>query len=112
MKVTMKNVNMCGISKITKDDMNKARDKRCALKLIASCENKVLDVKPTEIDVNDPICVDGTLNAIKFTLEYAGEQTIIGKGAGGIETASAVLRDMIEIRDKIINKMGNSDYKF
>lgn len=112
MKVTMKNVNMYGISKITKDDMNKARDKRCALKLIASCENKVLDVKPTEIDVNDPICVDGTLNAIKFTLEYAGEQTIIGKGAGGIETASAVLRDMIEIRDKIINKMGNSDYKF
>lgn len=105
MKVTMKNVNMFGISKITLDDINKAKNEKCAIKLIASCENRVLEVKPTEVDINDPICVDGTLNAVKFTLEHAGEQTIIGKGAGGIETASAVLRDMIEIRDNIINKI-------
>jgi homoserine dehydrogenase len=41
---------------------------------------------------------------VTFSLEYAGNQTIIGRGAGGIETASAVLRDMIEIRENIINE--------
>jgi homoserine dehydrogenase len=56
-----------------------------------------------EVSKLDPICVSGTLNAVTFTLEYAGDQTIIGRGAGGIETASAVLRDIIEIRDHIIN---------
>ena len=36
--------------------------------------------------------VDGTLNAVTFSSEHAGQQTIIGRGAGGMETASAVLR--------------------
>jgi homoserine dehydrogenase len=31
--------------------------------------------------------------------EHSGQQTIIGRGAGGMETASAMLRDLIEIRD-------------
>jgi homoserine dehydrogenase len=39
------------------------------------------------------------LNAITFVSEHSGQQTIIGKGAGGIETASSVLRDLIEIRN-------------
>jgi homoserine dehydrogenase len=37
--------------------------------------------------------------------EFAGEETIVGKGAGGMETASAVLRDLIDIRYSIANKM-------
>jgi homoserine dehydrogenase len=47
--------------------------------------------------------VNGTLNAITFSSEHSGQQTIIGRGAGGMETASAVLRDLIEIRDTIFD---------
>ena len=77
-----------------------AQKKNCAVKLIASC-NKELVVEPKEISVDDPLCVNGTLNAISFTSEHSGTQTIIGRGAGGMETASAILRDLLDIRQEI-----------
>lgn len=98
MKVTMKDVDFTGIRKVTLDEMKEALKGKKAIKLIASC-NKELIVKPTEVSKNDPLCVNGTLNAVTFSSEYSGKQTIIGRGAGGIETASAVLRDLIEIRE-------------
>ena len=33
--------------------------------------------------------------------EQSGTQTIIGRGAGGIETASSILRDLIDIKNEI-----------
>jgi homoserine dehydrogenase len=98
MKVTMKDVNFTGIRNVTLDDMKKALKNHNAIKLIAA-SNKGLTVQPTEIAKNDPLCVNGTLNAVTFSSEYSGQQTIIGRGAGGMETASAVLRDLIEIRE-------------
>lgn len=104
MKVALEDVNRNGITKLKTQEVSRAIKKGNAIKLIASCENKKLVVKPTEVSKLDPICVNGTLNSVTFSLEYAGNQTIIGRGAGGIETASAVLRDMIEIRENIINE--------
>jgi homoserine dehydrogenase len=103
MKVTLNDVERTGITKVQTDEVIEAEKRGNSIKLIASCEKKRLSVKPLEVSKLDPICVSGTLNAVTFTLEYAGDQTIIGRGAGGIETASAVLRDIIEIRDNIIN---------
>ncbi len=104
MKVALEDVNRTGITKVSTQEVSKALKKGNAIKLIASCENKKLVVKPMEVSKLDPLCVNGTLNSVTFSLEYAGNQTIIGRGAGGIETASAVLRDMIEIRENIINE--------
>jgi len=104
MKVALEDVNRIGITQVKTQEVSKALEKGNAIKLIASCENKKLVVKPMEVSKLDPICVNGTLNSVTFSLEYAGNQTIIGRGAGGIETASAVLRDMIEIRENIINE--------
>jgi homoserine dehydrogenase len=101
MKVTMKDVNRVGIREIKLSDIQRARKRGNAIKLIAMCDNKHLNVEPTEVSKMDPICVNGTLNAVTFSSEHSGQQTIIGRGAGGMETASAVLRDLIEIRDKI-----------
>ncbi|MEM3127653.1 MAG: homoserine dehydrogenase [Nitrososphaerales archaeon] len=100
MKVTMQDVKFTGIRDVTVSDMKNALKKNNAIKLIAS-SNKELTVRPIEVAKNDPLCVKGTLNAVTFSLEYSGYQTIIGRGAGGIETASAVLRDLIEIREAI-----------
>ena len=99
MKVTMPDIKRTGIREIDSSDIKHAAEKNCAIKLIASC-NKELKVEPKEIAVDDPLCVSGTLNAISFTSEHSGTQTIIGRGAGGIETASSILRDLIDIRNE------------
>ena len=99
MKVTMPDIKCTGIRKVTSEDINKAKKKKCAIKLIASC-NKILEVSPKEVSIDDPLCVNGTLNAIAFTSEHSGTQTIIGKGAGGMETASSILRDLLDIRQE------------
>jgi len=99
MKVTMPDIKRIGIREIDSSDIKHATENNCAIKLIASC-NKELKVEPKEIAVDDPLCVSGTLNAISFTSEHSGTQTIIGRGAGGIETASSILRDLIDIRNE------------
>ena len=99
MKVTMKDIKRVGITKVTIADVKKAAQRGNAIKLIAACDSRKLEVLPTEVAKTDPICVNSTLNAVTFSSEHSGQQTIIGRGAGGMETASAMLRDLIEIRD-------------
>ena len=101
MKVTMPEIKCIGIRKIDSYDIKKAAANNSAIKLIASCDNGLI-VKPKELPFDNPLCVSGTLNAISFTSEHSGTQTIIGRGAGGIETASSILRDLIDIRNEIV----------
>ncbi|MGH9998583.1 MAG: homoserine dehydrogenase, partial [Nitrosopumilaceae archaeon] len=100
MKVTIKDIERKGISGVTTADVKKASAKKCAVKLIASCNRKLV-VAPKEIPLDDPLCVNGTLNAITFNSEHSGQQTIIGRGAGGMETASSILRDLLDIKQEI-----------
>lgn len=93
----MKDVKIKGIADITSDDINKAKSKGNVIKLIARME-KTPRVSPEEIPAAHPLNVSGTLNAISFDTFPAGEITLVGKGAGGKETASSVIRDLIEIR--------------
>ncbi len=101
MKSTMKDVSREGIRDVKPSQVFTERKNGNAMKLIASCDGKNLVVKPKPVSMKDPICVDGILNAITFTCQHSGQQTIIGKGAGGMETASAILRDLIDIRSTI-----------
>ncbi len=100
MKVTIKDIERKGISGVTTTDVKKAAARKCAVKLIASCNRKLV-VAPKEIPLDDPLCVNGTLNAITFNSEHSGQQTIIGRGAGGMETASSILRDLLDIKQEI-----------
>ena len=102
MKVTMPDIDCTGIRKVTTENVKDAEQKNCSIKLIASCDKKLV-VAPKEISNDDPLCVNGTLNAIAFTSEHSGTQTIIGKGAGGMETASSILRDLLDIREEIVH---------
>lgn len=100
LKVTLPDIKRTGIRNVSINDVKNAAKKNAAIKLIASC-NKDLIVSPLEISLDNPLCVNGTLNAISFTSEHSGTQTIIGRGAGGIETASSILRDLLDIRKEI-----------
>jgi homoserine dehydrogenase len=103
-KVTIKDVKIRGIRDVSAKQIDEAAKKGCTIKLIGSIAEN-LKVEPTQISKHDPLAVDGALNAVTFVSESAGEQTIIGLGAGGVETASAVLRDLLDIKQNIANKM-------
>lgn len=104
MKKTIHDVESTGIAEVTLERIGEARKRNNSLKLVGMTENKKLIVGPVEVSKLDPICVNGTLNAVTFSSEHSGQQTIIGRGAGGMETASAVLRDLIEIKDYVYEK--------
>jgi homoserine dehydrogenase len=104
MKKTIHDVESTGIAGVTLERIGEARKRNNSLKLVGMTENRKLIVGPVEVSRLDPICVNGTLNAVTFSSEHSGQQTIIGRGAGGMETASAVLRDLIEIKDYVYEK--------
>ncbi len=105
-KITLKDVDRTGIRDVTLDMLNDAAKRGNTLKLIGALDGVSKPVvKPTEVPKTSPLCVSGVLNAVTFQCEFAAEQTIIGRGAGSIETAGAVLRDLLDIRHKLATKL-------
>jgi homoserine dehydrogenase len=105
-KVTLKDVERAGIRDVTLQMLDEAAKRGNTIKLIGAIDDQNKPtVKPTEIPKTSPLCVSGVLNAITFQCEFAAEQTVIGRGAGGIETAGAVLRDLLDIRHKLATKL-------
>jgi len=94
---SIKDVEIDGIRKVTSEDVKEAERKNSQVKLIGSIDDEIR-VQPEPIPRNHPLCVEGALNAVSFKTELLGEVTIVGKGAGGVETASAVLRDIVDVR--------------
>jgi homoserine dehydrogenase len=104
-KITLKDVDRTGIRNVSLQALDEASKRGNTIKLIGSIDGDRPTVKPTEIPKNNPLSVSGVLNAITFSTEFAGEQTLVGRGAGGPETASAVLRDLLDIRHRLASKM-------
>jgi len=103
-KVTLRDVNVQGIRNVTLQALEEAAKRNCTIKLVGSI-NDNLKVKPTEIFRHGPLSVGGVLNAVTFVSEFAGEETIIGRGAGGMETASAILRDLLDIKQNLATRL-------
>jgi homoserine dehydrogenase len=103
-KVTWRDVDVKGIRNVTLQDLEKAAKRGNTIKLLGTIDGKPR-VAPTEVSKHDPLCVSGVLNAVTFVSEFAGEETIIGRGAGGPETASAILRDLLDIRHNLAERM-------
>jgi homoserine dehydrogenase len=99
--VTLDDVDITGIDLLTTDALRLAEDQDCTIRLIAEMvpKKELLRVSPRIIDKTHPLVVDGSLNAITLETDLAGEVTLIGKGAGSRETASAILGDLLAIRD-------------
>jgi homoserine dehydrogenase len=103
-KITLKDVDVQGIRGVTLDALEEAAKRGNTIKLLGSINGKAR-VAPAEVSRRDPLCVSGVLNAVTFVSEFAGEETIIGRGAGGPETASAILRDLLDIRHNLADRM-------
>jgi homoserine dehydrogenase len=89
-----------GIEHITADDMEYARDLGLGLKLIGTAErvDEGLSVRvhPAFLYGGHPLAsVSGPFNAVTIESQSITEITLSGPGAGGPQTASAVLGDVI-----------------
>ncbi|NOZ61007.1 MAG: homoserine dehydrogenase [Calditrichaeota bacterium] len=94
-----------GITKISLEDIEKARRENSRWKLIGevSAENGKVKAKvgPEKLDLSDPLSsVMGTTNAITFDTDLMGSVTIVGAGAGRIETGFSLLTDILAIHRK------------
>jgi len=91
-----------GITKITPQNIEAARKQGKRIKLIAHSwrEGSIVRAKvsPELVDLNDPLAsVNSTTNALTFETDGLGPVTIIGKGAGGVETGHGILSDLLAI---------------
>lgn len=86
-----------GIQSISAAAIRLADKEGYAIRLIASVDAKTrrASVAPRLVPKDSSLNVRGSLNVIRYTTQHAGAFTISGKGAGGRETATAVLSDLV-----------------
>jgi homoserine dehydrogenase len=100
--LTMNDVERCGITGLTSHDIASAKADGQRWKLIAGIERKdstvTASVAPTRLPINHPLAsVSGATNALTFTTDLLGDVTLIGPGAGRMETGYAILCDLLAI---------------
>ena len=101
-ELNISDVSCEGITKITSGDIQKAKDNNARWKLIGSVEKKdgkvIGSVAPEMVDLSHPLAgVMGATNALTFTTDLLGDVTIVGPGAGKIETGFFILTDILSI---------------
>lgn len=91
-----------GITQLTLEEIRLAQSEGKCWKLIGTLEKHENQVKarvcPTKIPLTDPLAnVNESLNAITYTTSLLGDITLIGPGAGRLETGYALLNDLLAI---------------
>jgi homoserine dehydrogenase len=100
--VALADVSYEGITEIQPDDIAYAKELGLSLKLLGVAERRdggiSVRVFPCFLYSNHPLApVEGPFNAVMVEAPTITEITMSGPGAGGIETASAVLGDVVSI---------------
>ena len=98
--MTMEDVSCVGIRELTRDQIQSAKTKNQRWKLIGTLENingQIQgSVKPIKLDVTHPLYgVSAATNAITYSTDLLGDITLIGPGAGRIETGYAIIGDIL-----------------
>ncbi|MGC9117139.1 MAG: hypothetical protein ACP5ID_06065, partial [Conexivisphaera sp.] len=81
--------------RMTPGDLREAARRGKALRLIADSRGHRVGLE--EVDAGSPLNVPANLNSVEFDVEELGSVYLIGRGAGGPETAAAVLRDLVQL---------------
>jgi homoserine dehydrogenase len=110
--VDLKHIHTEGITRITAQDIEYARELGYRIKLLAIAKatepaggagaGVEVRVHPTMIPATSPLAaVSGVFNGISLTGDAVGDLMFYGRGAGQMPTASAVLSDVVEIARRI-----------
>ena len=94
---TYSDVKVEGISKINSHAIELAKKDDYLIKLIAEVSPDNLQVAPRLVKRGSSYDISGTLNMATIKTDLADEVSVIGLGAGSLETASAMLTDLISI---------------
>jgi homoserine dehydrogenase len=126
-RVTADDVHREGIRDVTAADIAAAKALGCTVKLLAICEQTdglagdgadrsstpsvSARVHPAMIPRSHPLAsVSGAYNAVFIEAAAAGQLMFYGQGAGGPQTASAVLGDLVAAaRNRVIGGRGPRD---
>ena len=101
--LTMQDVRCEGITHLTQDDLAEARAQDERWKLLGVVERTTEEsftasVQPVRLPLSHPLAgVSGAKNAVTYSTELLGEVTLIGPGAGRVETGYALVSDMLAI---------------
>jgi homoserine dehydrogenase len=100
--VDLKDIHMEGITKVTAQDIEYARELGYRIKLLAIAKaasgGVEARVHPTMIPAGSPLAaVSGVFNAVFITGDAVGDLMFYGRGAGQLPTASAVWSDIVDI---------------
>jgi len=101
-RVTLKDVYVEGIAKITREDIAYAAELGCTIKLLAIAKNQAdgieARVHPVLLPKSHPLAgVRGVFNAIFVVGDAVGETMFYGRGAGSLPTGSAVVSDIMQV---------------
>ena len=95
--MTIKDVDIKGIENINEHDIDLAKSNNQVIKHLSFAKNGQLHVKPQRVEKYSNFNVNGSLNVIELETKNAGKIVLSGRGAGGIEAASAIMNDLISI---------------
>jgi homoserine dehydrogenase len=100
--VHLNDVRYEGIDQLDRDDLQYARELGLGLKLVGTAERRAgglsVRVHPALLYAGHPLAsVEGSYNAVTVESEAITEITMSGPGAGGRQTASAVLGDVVSV---------------
>lgn len=89
-----------GIRQVGEKDLARARKEGAKIRLVVEVvkngERITIDIRPAMVTPSDPLFhVNGATNAVVINGGHAGELTLMGQGAGGHPTASAMVGDLV-----------------
>ena len=101
-RVDLEDVDYSGITGVDSDDVAAARELDMVIRLVGAARlvggSFDVRVQPALVDKQHPLAkVDGAFNAVMLQGDAIREITLEGPGAGGVETASAVIADMVSV---------------
>ncbi|HXF98676.1 MAG TPA: homoserine dehydrogenase [Gaiellaceae bacterium] len=101
-RVTLADVDYRGLEGIAPEHLAAARELEMAVRLVGSAtlvDGKLdVRVRPSLVDRHHPLAaVEGAFNAVMLQGDAIREITLEGPGAGGLETASAVVADLVSV---------------
>ena len=108
-RVHFNDVSVEGITKITTEDIDYAKDLGFVIKLLAigkDSAEKGVDVRvhPVFLPKEHPLAsVNGVYNAIFVRGNAIGDTMFYGQGAGSLPTASAVVADIVEVARNMVH---------
>ncbi|MCX8033102.1 MAG: homoserine dehydrogenase [Thermoleophilia bacterium] len=101
-RVTLNDVSYSGIENITLDDVRYAKELGFVVKLVGAArlidERISVRVFPALLPKDHPLAsISGSNNAVFLRGDAIGEIMLMGPGAGGVPTSTAVVADIISI---------------